>query len=133
MKQSSARLFFCAHCHISILICSYCDHGQIYCGKICSSQARKISVREAKKRYQQTFSGRVKHSIYQRRYRTKTKKVRDHGSQLIPSNVLLKQVGDLKELDLVQEEQAHTCHFCKKATTSWYRRNFLRSSRQTKP
>lgn len=132
MKQSSARFFFCARCHAPVLICSYCDHGQVYCGKICSFQARKTSVRAAKKRYQQTLSGRLKHATYQRRYRAKTKKVRDHGSQLMPPNVLLKQVEDLKELDLVQEEQAHTCHFCKKTTTSWYRRNFLRTSMKPK-
>jgi len=67
--QSSARLFNCARCRCQVVICSYCDRGNIYCGKRCSETARRQSRREASGRYQKTRRGRLSHAERQRRYR----------------------------------------------------------------
>ena len=49
---ASARLFLCAGCRLEVLICSRCDRGNIYCGKGCASEARRIAQRAAQRRYQ---------------------------------------------------------------------------------
>ncbi len=56
------RQFTCRRCRKEVAICSHCDRGQCYCGKHCSSRARRRSTREAGARYQKTTRGRRKHA-----------------------------------------------------------------------
>ena len=58
----SARLFLCARCRDQVLLCSHCDHGQLYCGRACSSASRHERRRETGQRYQRSRSGRLKHA-----------------------------------------------------------------------
>lgn len=62
------RRFECARCQTSVAICPRCDSGQRYCS-LCSHQARRESVREAGRRYQQTPRGRYRGAQRQARYR----------------------------------------------------------------
>jgi hypothetical protein len=72
--EASARLLACERCRALVLICSCCDHGQIYCGN-CAEEARRQSVRAAGKRYQATKKGRLAHAARQSAYRAKRKHV----------------------------------------------------------
>ncbi len=56
--ETSARLYNCARCHQQVILCSYCDHGNIYCFDGCAQQTRNISLREANKRYRESPLGR---------------------------------------------------------------------------
>ena len=69
--EPTARLFQCALCHIQTMVCSKCDHGQIYCGDICAIFARKRSLKTVRARYQSTFKGKQNHAACQARYRMK--------------------------------------------------------------
>ena len=62
------RLFPCPLCQESVAICSSCYRGQRYCPETCSEQARRQSVREAGRRYQQTPDGKAKHAARQAVY-----------------------------------------------------------------
>ena len=50
--ESVGRMFLCARCRERTVLCSSCDHGQIYCGQSCSSAARVEAQRSAGQRYQ---------------------------------------------------------------------------------
>ncbi len=71
--KPTARLFQCALCHAQAIICSKCDHGQIYCSDSCSALARQQSLRAAGKRYQATVNGKRNHAARQARYEMKVK------------------------------------------------------------
>ena len=60
----SARLFLCARarCRDQVLLCSHCDHGQLYCSRACSFASRRERRRETAKRYQNSRGGRLKHA-----------------------------------------------------------------------
>lgn len=126
MKHSS-RLFYCALCLTQATICSHCDHGQIYCSTECSQSARKKSCHKAGARYQNTFNGRMKHALRQRRYRArKREKVTHHGSQSNTQNALLQQVpNQVQKMLIMQGHGDLTCCFCKKISTCWLRTSFL--------
>jgi hypothetical protein len=109
--EHSARIFNCLRCHCQVIICSHCDRGNIYCGSICSQEARLKSVRAAGKRYQNTFRGKLKHARRQKRYRErKLKKVTHHTSHITTVNVLLPP--DANESTEVTENNKVCCHFC---------------------
>jgi hypothetical protein len=60
----SARLFLCARarCRDQVLLCSHCDHGQLYCSRACSFASRRERRRETAKRYQNSRIGQLKHA-----------------------------------------------------------------------
>jgi hypothetical protein len=68
---TSCRLFVCARCGTTVLICSQCDRGNRYDGTECSEAARRHSVREAGRRYQQSPAGAACHARRQKRFRTR--------------------------------------------------------------
>jgi len=87
------RLYSCVLCHAQVVICTYCDRGEIYCTKNCSKHARLKSCREANTRYQQTPKGRRLHAARQKLYRLRQlKKVTDHGSKYSAEYGLLEKV-----------------------------------------
>jgi hypothetical protein len=65
------RLFACARCQRLVAICTYCDRGQLYCGKACSQQTRRELSRESSERYQASPKGRRRHAARQARHRKK--------------------------------------------------------------
>ncbi|MCU7940734.1 MAG: hypothetical protein KZQ64_00825 [gamma proteobacterium symbiont of Bathyaustriella thionipta] len=65
----SARLYNCERCHKQVIICSHCDHGNIYCNDGCAWYSRQEKQREAAHRYQSSHKGRQSHARRQQRYR----------------------------------------------------------------
>ena len=126
--EPTPRLFLCIRCHEQVVLCSWCDHGQIYCGNVCAFFARQKSLRLARSRYQKTFIGRRNHAACQARYRAKLKKkVTDHTSppvvQIVP---MQSRVNKPKKTENGQIKPTLTCCFCKKNVSAWIRNDFLR-------
>src|SRR5437879_4355865 len=96
--EYSARLFNCVHCHAQVLICSICDHGNIYCGTVCSELARTTLLKETRQRYQSSRKGRLRHAAQQQRYRIrqkiKSKIVMDQTSTLLPIHDSLPELNE---------------------------------------
>lgn len=119
--EISARLYHCARCHCQVIICRYCDRGNIYCGSKCSSAARTESLRSANQRYQKTSQGKRMNAERQRRHREKkkekTKIVTDQGSN-----------ENAEESSSVPQdvECELRCCFCKKRVSALLRSGFLR-------
>ena len=72
----SARLFLCARCRDQVLLCSHCDHGQLYCGRACSFAGRHERRRDAAQRYQSSRSGRLKHAARSACWRKRRRSLR---------------------------------------------------------
>lgn len=126
--EHSSRLFSCLLCHAQVVICSYCDRGNIYCSTECSQAARLQSCRLAEQRYQHTPGGRMKHALRQRRYRSSLReKVTDHSSNSPNQDDLLRSVKNkANKTGVCHGDADHRCCFCKKSVSSWLRSGFLR-------
>ena len=74
----SARLFLCAlvRCRGQVLLCSHCDHGQLYCSRACSCAGRRERRRQTAKRYQDSRGGRLKHAARTACWRTRRRSLR---------------------------------------------------------
>jgi hypothetical protein len=128
---TSARLYVCAGCRHQVLICSYCDRGQIYCAGDCAPQARLHSVRAAGRRYQTSRRGRLAHAARARRYRARGKKVTHHGSPLRPPDDLLTSGSPAITSDATARADrpspsASHCHWCGRRCWDLVRQVFLR-------
>ena len=126
--EPTPRLFLCIRCHEQVILCSWCDHGQIYCGISCAQFARQKSLRLARLRYQKTFNGRRHHAACQARYRKSMKnKVMDHSSPQTPQRDVINLLEKKAENTVtVQLSRSLTCSFCTKAVSDWIRNDFLR-------
>ena len=133
--EPTLRLFLCIRCHAQVVLCSGCDHGQIYCGRVCAFFARQKSLRLARSRYQKTFNGRRNHAACQARHRTKLKnKVTDHTSPPLAQNASMEPLENKPEkTENGQSEPALTCCFCEKTVSDWIRNDFLRRRGHKKP
>jgi len=67
----SGRLFLCAGCRRQVIVCSCCDHGQIYCTGACAKQARRRTVQQAGRRYQASHRGRRMHAARMSHWRAR--------------------------------------------------------------
>jgi len=129
--MKDARLLNCALCHRQAIICSCCDHGNIYCGDVCAELARKTSLQLANKRYQNTYRGKLKHAAAQKRYVTRLKiasqKVTDHSSQT-PFNILLLAMLLIAAKNVASQQNNADiyCYFCGQQCSVFLRRDFLR-------
>ena len=124
--QHSARLFNCARCNRLIIICSCCDRNNIYCCPDCAEIARKNSLREAGKRYQNSLKGKHKHADRQRRYRLRKNKVTHHTSPNSSDNVLLSPRPNERESSIKQPITGIvSCSFCGKSCSTFLRSDFL--------
>ncbi len=72
--EPSARLYSCACCHQLVILCSGCDHGNIYCFDGCSEKQRAQSLSKAGKLYQGTFNGKRNAAHRQAEFRARTRK-----------------------------------------------------------
>ncbi len=126
--EPTPRLFLCMRCHEQVVLCSWCDHGQIYCGNACAFFARQKSLRLARSRYQKTFIGRRNHAACQARYRAKLKKkVTDHTSPPVAQNAPMQSLENKPEkTENGQYKLALTCCFCEKTVSAWIRNDFLK-------
>jgi len=108
--QTSSRLYQCLRCHVPVVICSRCDHGQRYCANGCSKKARIASQQRARKKYQATRAGRFNNAARQQRFRTRQKQKVTHHCSLKnpPHDVLNKHTKHRKSLFFTQNRQK-TC------------------------
>tara|TARA_X000001036_G_scaffold439621_1_gene491464 strand:+ start:302 stop:748 length:447 start_codon:yes stop_codon:yes gene_type:complete len=125
----SARLYACAMCHAQVVICSSCDRGNIYCNAACAQISRQNSLKEAGKRYQNTYQGKVAHARRQHRYREQQKKVTHQGSRQLTSSDLLSTGSEnlsVKDVSSEQEDnEIYFCHFCASRCSKFLRNTFL--------
>lgn len=79
-------------------ICSHCDRGQVYCSPDCRDATRRLQLRAANLRHQQSEEGRLDHRDRQRAYRRRlagsattsaVESVTDHGSNDPASYVIV--------------------------------------------
>ncbi len=78
--SATGRLFLCARCRVQVVLCSRCDHGNVYCSQDCARTSRRASMRAAGQRYQTSRAGRFAHAERARRYRARRKNVTHQGS-----------------------------------------------------
>lgn len=123
--ENTARLYSCARCHGQTAICSYCDRGNIYCGKSCADLARKASLNAAGRRYQNTHNGRLKHADRQRHYRSRRKKVTHQGSPEPPPDDPLATRSEAPASVAITEIEGIRCHFCGHLCSPFLRLDFL--------
>jgi len=73
----SLRLVFCARadCQQLFFLCRVCDRGQRYCSAACAAHARRRTLQDAGRLYQQSRPGRFRHAARQARYRARREKV----------------------------------------------------------
>jgi len=128
--SSSARLFQCLGCQRQVIICRQCDRGQSYCAQGCAQQARRASLRQAGRRYQQSFQGRLNHALRQRRYRQKqnqAKEIVTHHTSKQPQVISCYSPGQNSSEKAVTATVKH-CHFCGEVVSGWLRLDFLQGT-----
>lgn len=78
------RLFNCARCHVLVQLCRRCDRGNRYCGRVCSGEARRESLRRAKRRYEASERAKLLHAARQQFYLIRrAAKMTHHGSAVV--------------------------------------------------
>ena len=130
--QSTGRLLVCARCRAQVLICGPCDRGNRYCHD-CAKEARRVSVREAGRRYQRSRRGRFAHAARARRHRARCKIVTHHGSPAPPANDVLQADLTTGAAVAVQADARTTmmpvtprCHYCGGPLPPFVRTGFVR-------
>ncbi len=129
--EPPARLFLCARCRSAVLICSFCDRGQHYCGSGCSRLARQHSLRCAGQRYRASQKGRRNQARRTARRRERQKNVTHHGSPHPPGDDVLPRGAPADDGDVAsggdrcRPAVAH-CHWCGRRCADFVRQRFLR-------
>jgi hypothetical protein len=129
----SCRMFLCGCCRSQVLVCRWCDRGQIYCIESCAQRARRDRQREARRRYQASPRGRAMHAERNRRYRARMRSVTDHGPPKEPEG------GPSLKWDVSEalsqppssrmSQGLRFCHNCGRSTSAFLRRTTLRARR----
>lgn len=125
--EPTARLFQCRLCRSQAVICSKCDHGQIYCSDACSTAARVKSMKLAGARYQATFIGKRNHAARQARYRKHQNQLVTHHSSTLALQCasMLQLENNAKKIEIDHGKIALICCFCHKPVSAWFRNDFL--------
>jgi len=128
--KPSARLYNCARCHCQVLICCFCDRGNVYCGEACAKPARLDTLHRARKKYQSSRAGRMVNALRQRRYRIRQRiKVTQQGSTLHRCDDVLplkkNSVNKFKRRRAVIDKTVMRCHFCQRECDVFLRLDFL--------
>lgn len=131
----SARIYNCARCGCQVVLCSHCDRGNIYCLDGCSTQARRETLREAGKRYQETIAGRLNNAKRQAQYRIR-QALFGFDSPMLQEKVTHHSSGPLlPAASMGLDEQRgkkgpsnpfYRCHGCGRAVSPYYRQGYLR-------
>jgi hypothetical protein len=132
----SARLFVCAGCRCQVVICSFCDRGQVYCAGDCAGVARRRTLHDAGRRYQSSRPGRLAHAARARRYRARRNNVTHHGSPPPPRDDLVVSISSPStsaENELGEpippdprQRPISRCHWCARRGVGFVRQGFLR-------
>jgi hypothetical protein len=131
--STAARFFLCGRCRTQVLVCRWCDRGQIYCADSCAQDARRQAQREASQRYQTSRRGRLTHAARNRRYRARQKNVTHQGSLLqlrddvVPPDSAV--TASESHSPSVPSRPAWHCHWCGCRCSEFVRQGFLRCRR----
>jgi len=138
-ETATARLFVCLLCRAQVLVCSRCDHGQIYCAGTCAQEARQRAQQAAGRRYQATYRGRLNHAARAGRYRARQKIVTHQGSPPRPQDDVVpleavataRKSAAMSSRDVVMRSAAPgsgvwRCHWCGESCSPLVRIEFLR-------
>lgn len=151
--KATARLYNCARCHKQVVLCSYCDNGNIYCLDGCAAQARRASSRRANKRYRRGRKGRINAARRQANYRRRKRshivneaesenKVTHQGSPGDSSSDSMRNDSEENRLEqkspITATSWASTtasadeiyCHCCGRRVRLQLRRGYLRQRRR---
>jgi len=128
-EVADCRMFLCARCRSQVLVCSWCDRGQIYCFGTCALEARREHQREARRRYQATPRGRGMHAARNRRYRARGRCVTDQGpaKEQKAGHILELEVGEATGDDLNKPAYSGKsplkwlCHNCRRSASEFVR------------
>jgi hypothetical protein len=140
LVDAIGRMFLCARCRETVVLCSRCDRGQRYCDQVCSRAARRDFQRDAGRRYQDGSSGRAKHAERSRRWRARQQEQRapraedaDTGLPQGPAEVPGLSSGTVDSSVLATPDTAVNaqwfCPHCAGAIQPWVRLRFLRRRR----
>lgn len=130
--MKSARLFICelSSCRRLTIICSGCEHGDIYCSPECAEIAEKESHRLSNARYQKSRKGKFKRSenrrLNQQRKTASVKKRADGGS--IEGSKKVKPPKPRKKTRCETPQVANEihCDFCGDLCCAHLRKGFLK-------
>ena len=87
LRDAPARRFVCARCRAPVLVCSHCDRGQVYCAAGCAATARRLSQRDAGRRYQDSLPGRFHHAARTQRWRVRQAALATSTSMLAATSI----------------------------------------------
>ena len=125
------RHYNCLNCNSQIILCRYCDRGNIYC-KQCAPIMYLKTRQRANKRYQSSYQGRINHAARQKRYRERERlkhKVTYQGSKMISlCDLLIKKRKDvIINFKPVKKRTIKDvfCHCCGKSCSGFIRDDYL--------
>jgi len=128
----SGRVFVCVRCGCQVVVCNYCDRGQIYCTGDCSTQARRQTLHRAGRRWQRTPHGRRLHAARMARYRARPREIVTHQGSPTPllGDLLAAGATAMPRDDATPAEppgrtMTH-CHWCGRPGLLPLRRGLLR-------
>ncbi|HIJ28676.1 MAG: hypothetical protein HOD58_06755 [Gammaproteobacteria bacterium] len=138
----SARLYNCACCGQQVILCSHCDWGNRYCFDGCSKVARKESLGDAGRRYQNTRQGRINNAKRQAEYRIRqalseleppptVDKVTHHGSEEGTPSASI-EIDEQRGEECSFDSLYH-CHRCGRVVDHYLRSGYLRYSSPLSP
>ena len=138
----SARLYNCACCGQQVILCSHCDWGNRYCFDGCSKVARKESLGDAGRRYQNTRQGRINNAKRQAEYRIRqalseleppptVDKVTHHGSEEGTPSASI-EIDEQRGEECSFDSLYH-CHRCGRVVDSYLRSGYSRYSSPLSP
>ena len=126
------RLFNCLRCHCQVMVCQQCDNGQRYCAGSCSQAARKISLKRANQKYQNSRKGRLCNAARQQRFRQRQKNnqkiVTDQASPEVRKHYLLGSKPITRNEPAISNNfrSSRHCHFCLVQGNGSFRLDFLK-------
>ncbi len=85
--EPSHRLYNCLRCGVQVLICRWCDRGNVYCEGACAETCRRESLRRAGRRYQDSFRGATRHAARQSRWRRRQEEKVTHQGSAVAEGV----------------------------------------------
>ena len=120
------RWFRCERCLDMVRICRRCDRGNRYCSTACRREARRESVRTARKLYAQSQQGRVRHRDRQRRYRERLGgESAKPGPRPRAATETSRKVNAAPKKPAGHPVTVHRCHACGRPCCEFIRLGFL--------
>ena len=77
-EEEALLRFWCERCGRAVLVCRFCDRGQIYCAGACARRSRQKSMRRAGARYRIKARARRLQAARQGRYRRRQREKVTH-------------------------------------------------------